>query len=95
MSRLFDCLGQVIDPSTQEWISVSVAVTRGVYDAANDRYFNLSTGELLSSQDAAQRNLVKLSSKVGETTQKQFVSLATVSSVACLMLCITISLWLR
>ena len=53
-----------MDPSTQKWLAVSVAITRGIYDVNNDRYFNLKTGETLTAQEAAQRNLVKIGDKV-------------------------------
>lgn len=57
-----------MDPSTQEWIGVSAAIARGVYDVASDRYFNIRTGELLSSYDAARRGLVKLGLKVSSVS---------------------------
>lgn len=67
---MFCATPQVRDPSTLEWISISVAVSRGVYDAVNDRYFNLKTGELLTTQEAASRNLVKLGVRVSRAAYK-------------------------
>lgn len=55
---------QVRDPGTLEWISVSLAISRGLYDANKDRYFNLKTGELLSTQQALAKDMVKLGNKV-------------------------------
>ncbi|XP_067936924.1 dystonin-like [Watersipora subatra] len=59
---------EVLDPSTGEWIPVSVSIARGIYNANTKKYFNMKTGELLTSQEAAQRNMVKLGDKLLESS---------------------------
>ena len=49
---------------SSQWISVKQAIARGVYDPIKDRYFNMKTGELLTSAEAAQRKLVRLGIQV-------------------------------
>ena len=55
---------QALDPMSSQWISVKQAIARGVYDPIKDRYFNMKTGELLTSAEAAQRKLVRLGIQV-------------------------------
>lgn len=60
------------DPGTLEWIPVSLAISRGLYDVNKDRYFNLKTGELLSTRQALAKDMVKLGNKVSESNSLNF-----------------------
>jgi len=55
---------QVLDPSSHQWISAKQAIYMGLYDPVKEIYFNLKTGELLSTKEAYARKLVKLGPKV-------------------------------